>query len=65
MKSEVYELKVNIQDEMVARILNAAALIKGREDVLRRATQDLRKRVTKCIDFSGEIFEHSLKANED
>lgn len=65
MKSEVYKLKVNTRDELVARILNTAALIKEREDVLRRATQDLWKRVTKCIDFNGGIFEHSLEANED
>ena len=65
MKSEVYKLKVNMRDELVAQILNAAALIKGHKDVLRRPTQYLWKQVTKCINFNGGIFEHSLKANED
>jgi hypothetical protein len=38
MKSEVYEEKVNTRDELVARIMNSAALIKQeRQDNLRRA----------------------------
>jgi hypothetical protein len=36
MKSEVYKEKVNIRDELVARITNSAALIKQeRQDDLR------------------------------
>jgi hypothetical protein len=38
MKSEVYKEKVNTGDELVARIMNTAALIKQeRQDDLRRA----------------------------
>ena len=36
MKSEVYKEKANTRDELVARIMNSAALLKqGRQDDLR------------------------------
>jgi len=48
MKSEVYKDKVNTRDELVARIINSAALIKQeRQDDLRRATRTIAKRVGK------------------
>ena len=63
MKSEVYKEKVNTRDELVARIMNSAALIKQeRQDDLRRATRTIAKRVEKCIEGDGGIFEHFLKA---
>jgi len=38
MKSEVYKEKVNTRDEMVARIMNSAALIKQeRQDDLKES----------------------------
>jgi len=61
MKSEVYKEKVNIRDELVARIMNSAALIKQeRQDDLRRATSTIAKRAEKCIEVGGGIFEHLL-----
>ena len=61
MKSEVYKKKVNTRDELVARIMNSAALIKQeRQDDLRRATRTVTKRVEKCIEVDGGIFEHLL-----
>jgi hypothetical protein len=61
MKSEVYKEKVNTRDELVARIMNSAALIKQeRQDDLKRATHTAAKRVEKCIEDYGGIFEHSL-----
>jgi len=61
MKSEVYKGEVNTRDELVARIVNNAALIKQeRQDDLRRATRTVAKRVEKCIDVDGGIFEHFL-----
>jgi len=60
-KSEVYKEKVNTRDELVARIMNSAALIKHeRQDDLRRATRTVAKRVEKCIEVDGGIFEHLL-----
>jgi len=57
-KSEVYKEKVNTRDELVARIMNSAALIKQeRQDDLRTATRTVAKRVEKCIEFDGGIFE--------
>ena len=59
MKSEVYKEKVNTRDELVAHIMNNAALLKQEhQDDLRRATSTIVKRVEKCIEFGGGIFEH-------
>ena len=44
MKSEVYRQKVNTREELVARIMNSAAVIKQeRQDDLRRATRTKKK----------------------
>ena len=59
MESEVYKEKVNTRDELVACIMNSAALIKQeRQDHLRRAIRTIAKRVEKCIEVDGGIFEH-------
>jgi len=60
MKSEVYKSKVETPDELLARILDAAACIKKSEDKLRRTTCDLRTRVAKCTEVDGGIIEHLL-----
>jgi hypothetical protein len=61
IKSEVYKEKVNTRDGLVARIMNSAAIIKQEhQDDLRRATHTVAKRVEKCIEFDGGIFEHLL-----
>jgi hypothetical protein len=61
IKSEVYKEKVNAGDELVARIMNIAALIKQeRQDDFRRATRNVAKRVEKCTEVDGGIFEHLL-----
>jgi hypothetical protein len=44
MKSEVYKERVNIRDELVASIMNSAALIKQEhQDDLRKATRTIAK----------------------
>ena len=49
-KSEVYKEKVNTKDDLVARIMNSAALLKQEcQDDLRRATRTIVKRVEKFI----------------
>ena len=59
MKSEVYKEKVNARDELVALIMNSAALLKQeRQDNLKRAARTIVKRVEKCIEVDGGIFEH-------
>ena len=61
MKSEVYKEKVNTGDELIARIMNSAAPIKQEhQDDVRRATRTIAKRVEKCIEVDGGIFEHLL-----
>jgi hypothetical protein len=58
--SDVYKRKVDKQNELLARILHAAARIKKHEDQLRRTTRDLRTRVAKCTEVDGGILEHLL-----
>ena len=55
-----YKWKVGTPDELLDRILDAAARIKKREEKLRRATRDLRTRVAKCTEGDDGIFEHFL-----
>jgi hypothetical protein len=48
MKSEVYKEEVNTREELVARIMNSATLIKQERQVdLRRGTRTIFKRVEK------------------
>jgi uncharacterized protein (UPF0218 family) len=58
MKSGVYKEKVNTRDELVARIMNSAAVIK--QEHLRTAARTVAKGVEKCIEVDGGIFEHLL-----
>ena len=61
MQNEVYKEKGNTRDELVARTMNSAVLIKHeRQDDLRRATRTIAKRVETCIEVDGGIFEHLL-----
>jgi hypothetical protein len=61
MQSEVYRGKANTREELAARIMNSAALIKQeRQDDLRRATLTVAKRVETCIEVDGGIFERLL-----
>jgi hypothetical protein len=60
MKGEVNKRKVDTPDELLARILDAAACIKKREDQLRRTTRDLHTPVAKCVEVGGGILEHLL-----
>ena len=61
LKSEVYKGNVNTRDELVARIMNSASVIKQEhQDDLRRATRTIAKRVEKCTEVDGGIFEHLL-----
>ena len=61
MKSEVYKENVNTRDELVAGIMNSAALIKQEhQDNLRWAIHTITKRFENCIDVNGGIFEHLL-----
>jgi hypothetical protein len=57
MNSEVYKRKVDTADELLARILDAAAGIKKLDGQLRRTKRDLRTRVAKCVEADGWIFE--------
>jgi hypothetical protein len=56
MKTWVYRRKVDTRDELLARILDAAACINKREGQLRRTTRDLHTRVAKFIGVDCGIF---------
>jgi hypothetical protein len=58
MKSGVYKRKLDTGDELIARILDAGAHIRKREDQLRRKTRSLRTRVAKCMEVDGGAFEN-------
>jgi len=60
MKGQIYRRRLDTQDELLARIFDAAARITKREDQLRRTRRELRTRVTKFADVDGGIFEHLL-----
>jgi hypothetical protein len=63
LKGEVYKRKVDTREELIARILDAAAGVKKRQVQLRRTTRDIRTRVAKCIEAAdGGIFENSLRS---
>jgi hypothetical protein len=48
------------EDELISRILDAAAFINKREDKPRRTTRDLRTPVAKCTGVDGGILENLL-----
>jgi hypothetical protein len=52
--------KDNTRDEVLARILDAAAPMNKREDQLRQTIRDFRTRVAKFIKVDDGILEHSL-----
>jgi len=51
---------VNIGDEFLARVLDAAACVEKCDDQSRRTTRVLRTPVAKCSEFDGGIFEQLL-----
>jgi len=56
MKSEVYKEKINTRDELVARIMNSAALIKQeRQDDFRRVV--LKNALNSMVGFLNTYFE--------
>jgi hypothetical protein len=53
--------KINTRNNLVARFMNNAALIKQEcQDDLRIATRAIAKRVEKLIEYDGGIFENLL-----
>jgi hypothetical protein len=61
MKREGYKRNVGTPDELLDRILDAAAACtKKHEAQLRGVTRDIRARVAKCAEVDGGIFEHLL-----
>ena len=60
MKSIVYERNVEIQHELIVRILNAAARTKKHEDQLRKTAHNFRTPHAKCIEVQvgfSKIYE--------
>jgi hypothetical protein len=57
MKCEVYKLKVNTRESLLAGILDAAVSVKKREGQLRRTKRDFHTGVAKCTEVDGGISE--------
>ena len=60
MQSKDYKRNLGTSDELLDRILGAAARLKKGEYKLRRKTRDLRVLVSNFIEVDGVIFEHLL-----
>ena len=60
LKSEVYKRKVDTRHDFIARILDAAARVKKREDQVRRTTRDLHTPAAKGTEVDGGILESLL-----
>ena len=60
MKSLVYRRRVDTRDQLLGRIMDAAAFIREHPEALRQATQHVLARVRKCIEVDGGIFEPLL-----
>jgi len=60
IKSEVYKRGMDRREELLTRILDAAARKKKHNNQLRRTTRDLRTQVAKCTGVDDWIFEHLL-----
>jgi len=60
IKSEIYKSRVDTRNELLPRILVAAASIEKHEDQLRRTTRDLQTRGAERNEVDGGIFERLL-----
>jgi hypothetical protein len=49
---------VDTRGELLARILDAAARVKKREDQLRQKKSNLQTPVAVCLEVDGGIFKH-------
>ena len=59
-KDNVYKVKVNTREALIARIIDAFAQIKNSPAGLRIATRVIHNRAVKCIEVDGHIFENLL-----
>ncbi|KAJ4447158.1 hypothetical protein ANN_09159 [Periplaneta americana] len=67
MKDIVYLVNVQTREELLQRILNAAATIRNKRVKLRNATSAVHTRADRCIEIQGSIFENAhvgLAGNE-
>lgn len=60
LKCEVYKVKVDTRDALIARIFDICTRIREHEYDLRRINANLQKRIDKCIEVNGGIFENFL-----
>jgi hypothetical protein len=55
MKREFYKTKVDTRDELLDRILDAAARTKKCDDQLGRTARDPRTRIAQCTEVGGRV----------
>ena len=56
MKSMVYETDIDSEDDLVARIVSAAAEVKKTPGIF----GSMARRCTVCLDVNGRVFQHLL-----
>ena len=61
MKDLVYATPVDSEEDLVARIVDAAALISERRGVFKAVRRSLHRRYVKCVEVRGNHFEHLLR----
>jgi hypothetical protein len=62
MNDIFYQRKAQTREELLARIMHAATETRDNSVKLRRATWTIHKRVDKCIEAEGGIFENVLQS---
>ena len=61
MKSMVYETDIDSEEDLVLRIVRAAAEIREYPGIFGRVRQCMARRCTVCQDVNGRVFQHLLR----
>ena len=59
----VYETDIDSED-LVARIISAAAEIREIPGIFRRILQSMARQCTVCLDVNGHVFQHLLRCDK-
>ena len=58
MKSMVFETNIDSEEDLVARIVSAAAEVRETPGIFGRVRQSMARRCTVCMDVKGRVFQH-------
>ena len=60
INSMVYETDIDFEEDLLARIVSAAAEIRKTPGIFGRVRQSTARRCTVCLDVNGRVFQHLL-----